>query len=167
MALLKLDILCPRDNDSRIRRTSARVKLSIVLVWMPCFRGDSHIALVWSPSVLGQRSQRYLIARAIPCAWTPAAVPGNVRSLLDSAAVRVRVVVPPGHSSRANKSARGEDFAEERTKNRAAGCCDCKACLAARPDGDIGGGVEEVRLVAECMDIRNSNDGGDRGAAHD
>lgn len=64
-------------------------------------------------------------------------------------------------------SARGENFAEERTENCAAGGCDCKACLATRPDCDVGCGVEEVCLITECMDIWDSKNGGDRGAAHD
>lgn len=49
-------------------------------------------------------------------------------------------------------------FAEEGTKDRAAGDCNSQARLATGPDGDVGRGVEEVVFVAEGMKVWDADD---------
>lgn len=64
----------------------------------------------------------------------------------------------------AEEAAGGEDFAEQRTEDRAAGGGDGEAGLAARPDCDVGGGVEEVVYVAKGVDVGDADDCCDGGA---
>jgi hypothetical protein len=130
---------------------------------MPRFRRNPNIIITLvrsSFSALVQRLQRYLVASAIINTRTPTTGSGNRNALLDFAAEHTRIVLAPRHSSRAGVPARGEDFAEEWTENCAAGGCDCEAGFAARPDCDVGCGVEEVLLVAEGVDVGDSDDCG-------
>jgi hypothetical protein len=62
------------------------------------------------------------------------------------------------HNPRTQEPARGKYLPEQRTKNCAAGSCDPEACLTARPDRNVGSGVEEVVLIAERVNVGNTDD---------
>ena len=54
----------------------------------------------------------------------------------------------------------GEEGSEQGTEGRACGRRDADSCLGHRPQGDVGGGVEEVATVGEVLDIGDSDDCG-------
>lgn len=91
--LLRLDILCPRDNDLRI----TQIKLSVLLVRVPHFRRDAYIMLALEPAALIQWLQRHLIA--ITKTITPATSLDSRSALLDFTAESVGVALAPGQSS--------------------------------------------------------------------
>lgn len=60
------------------------------------------------------------------------------------------------------EAGRNEGFAEEWAEDRAAGCCNSQASFTAGPDGDIGGGVEEVDFTGEGVTVWDTDYGPDR-----
>lgn len=56
---------------------------------------------------------------------------------------------------------------EERAQSRSGGCGDADASFDCRPDGDVGGGVEEIFKVGEVLDIRNADDCCGRGTGRE
>ena len=61
-------------------------------------------------------------------------------------------------STRAQEPTRGEHFTEKRTKHCAAGSSYAKTSLAARPNCNVRSGVEEVVLVAERVNVGDTDD---------
>jgi hypothetical protein len=58
----------------------------------------------------------------------------------------------------------GHDLAEERAESRAAGGGDSESGFGAGPEGDVGGGVEEVGFVGESVNVGDAGDGCDGGS---
>ena len=141
---------------------------------MPHFRrSDSHIirrALIHpsSSSLLAELLQRHLVALTIIHTRELATIPSSWRSALLNCAAEsaVKVAVASVQTPRANVCAGGLAFAEKRTLDSTARGRDGEACLAARPDCDVGRGVEKVLVVAEGVDVGNADDGGDGSSAY-
>jgi hypothetical protein len=63
---------------------------------------------------------------------------------------------------RAQEPSRGKHFTEQRAKNRTACGRKTETGLTARPDCDVGSGVEEIVLITEFVNVRDTNDSRNR-----
>lgn len=150
----------PGNHNLRPQRTAPRLRIliAVTLVGMPNTRHRAETLPVFPRflSVRGEVLQSHLLVFLVSTAG--ATLVATTRSLGVGPVLTGECRAHAREVAGAEEAAGREDFAEQRSEDRAAGGSDGEAGLAAGPDGDVGGGVEEVVYVAEGVDVGDADD---------